>query len=1079
MRLRSNHTAAHGSSYVGCTLLITNSSGMPSRIVRVTGFDREAAAREGDAARPFTCRGVASGQRAYVGCTMILAADEDGNPEETVRVRAYDAEARARGEEGPFQVEYLDGPEMGNVMWETDTLITTSRLLAPSDALTAAPDLSDSPAAVWSTETEHVVRAARLMARGQAGRPLEAQLALMKTIGAAETRATSWQTSSLLDSLAAFLRHSCPLTTASRDVMLPTRLPAAALVAGTAPRERRGRFEALARAVAVQSGTSAATSSSSKSNTAARPPPLRLHTVLLSSHACRDEASAIRTIMEQLRRGAAAAIARPASAPSADELKGLRGEELVDCELCFPIDVEQDLPEEQIRVVAYDATRGEENAGGQFHVEYLDGDREGDLDWEDALEVYGSRLVRRSDERSLRATAARAQAEASLRRKVEQRTAVTSSSDELDAPSLFTLARWFSARQERRTAAAQCAAADALVVESPPPTNLEDDAVHPSLSVHGDGLVVIFEDFESFDVGVLNRLLECMLLLRGGSSGSGGRSGSDGVPVGVVLGLATSMIDATLARYLGWAVKSTMLVRHFHRSDPVAAMDTLFESLIIGSEWCGERDDSPLTTASTSANTATASTTTSASTASAQPSPDLHPLPLWFSPRVLLNLREGFSDTASMTHQIACLTVEHCRAQVLSGLCCCTRSTTLAPLDPYDFHTLQHLKSVGAGHDENDITKFAGRLREYRAAWGFALRTLRALVVELGLPPAAWGCAVSRDAARDAAEERKHALSRASLCAFHIAAQRGELPKLVPAVAAKLKVIGSQHRPLEKITRIISAFGAFQSRLERANRSRHFGVASWDTPLFKNAEAASLRLTAALREAEAIAKEPPTAGGSGSGGGSAAASLRAWSGKKRRRMALNAGSGGGRYSLEQWNSTGVMKASELIAQFAREFLHPVSELPLHELCFCSGDGATANGSSASGMGAALSAERDATLTERHFAPQMRLSHITPLIFPTGWLASSSDAIAEGDMPDVSQLYMLYNESTRSIDIAGWFTSFASVQGKADTDPLAGARFIRGWNYLRRTGFVRRAPGSTGDTMDEKLVYDERDIGWPT
>jgi hypothetical protein len=86
---------------------------------------------------------------------MILAADEDGNPEETVRVRAYDAEARARGEEGPFQVEYLDGPEMGNVMWETDTLITTSRLLAPSDALAAAPDLSDSPAAVWSTETEH------------------------------------------------------------------------------------------------------------------------------------------------------------------------------------------------------------------------------------------------------------------------------------------------------------------------------------------------------------------------------------------------------------------------------------------------------------------------------------------------------------------------------------------------------------------------------------------------------------------------------------------------------------------------------------------------------------------------------------------------------------------------------------------------------------------------------------------------------------------------------------------------------------------------------------------------------------
>jgi hypothetical protein len=28
------------------------------------------------------------------------------------------------------------------------------------------------------------------------------------------------------------------------------------------------------------------------------------------------------------------------------------------------------------------------------------------------------------------------------------------------------------------------------------------------------------------------------------------------------------------------------------------------------------------------------------------------------------------------------------------------------------------------------------------------------------------------------------------------------------------------------------------------------------------------------------------------------------------------------------------------------------------------------------------------------------------------------------------------------------------------------------------GFVRRAAGSVGDTTDEKLVYDERDIGWP-
>jgi hypothetical protein len=62
--------------------------------------------------------------------------------------------------------------------------------------------------------------------------------------------------------------------------------------------------------------------------------------------------------------------------------------------LCFPeAELEgEHLPEEQIRVIEYDEARGK---AGAYRVLYLDGDRKGDIDWEEVAEVYNARLLSR------------------------------------------------------------------------------------------------------------------------------------------------------------------------------------------------------------------------------------------------------------------------------------------------------------------------------------------------------------------------------------------------------------------------------------------------------------------------------------------------------------------------------------------------------------------------------------------------------------------------------------------------------------------------------------------------------------
>ena len=76
------------------------------------------------------------------------------------------------------------------------------------------------------------------------------------------------------------------------------------------------------------------------------------------------------------------------------ELHKLRRGELLECVLCFPeAELEgEHLPEEQIRVIEYDEARGK---AGAYRVLYLDGDRKGDIDWEEVAEVYNARLLSR------------------------------------------------------------------------------------------------------------------------------------------------------------------------------------------------------------------------------------------------------------------------------------------------------------------------------------------------------------------------------------------------------------------------------------------------------------------------------------------------------------------------------------------------------------------------------------------------------------------------------------------------------------------------------------------------------------
>lgn len=96
---------------------------------------------------------------------------------------------------------------------------------------------------------------------------------------------------------------------------------------------------------------------------------------------------------EEVDMNMAPPLAPPAvTAAPLGELHTLCGEKLLECVLCFPEDEARNLPEEQIRVVEYDETRSK---AGSYRVLYLDGDRKGDFDWEEAAEVNSARLLSR------------------------------------------------------------------------------------------------------------------------------------------------------------------------------------------------------------------------------------------------------------------------------------------------------------------------------------------------------------------------------------------------------------------------------------------------------------------------------------------------------------------------------------------------------------------------------------------------------------------------------------------------------------------------------------------------------------
>jgi hypothetical protein len=1039
----SRHIAHRGSHFVGCTLLLLD-DGLPSRVVRVVGFDEPTAQRNGTG--PYECRELTTGHDAFVGCTMLLPVDDDGNPEETVRVLKHDAATVAKGYAVRYFCEYLDGPLKGECQWEEIGDIYAGRVLSVCRAVAASLALSaDNGVTRW--ETEHTLRESRLVDSSRT-RSHKSLLRLVETIDDAATRITAGHATTFLGEIEAFLRHAAPLAAAPRDAAWPTCLPTAAVVAGMGARERRRRFAALARSIAAPGPLAHAAPSATLGPPA---PSLQLHAVLLSSHACRDEASTMRAVMEQLRRSAAAAEhAHSAPRPEDDAMDALRGAALVGHDLLFPALVDEDdasknLPEEAIRVLRYDPAALARGELGPFYCEYLDGEREGEVDWEPEADVYGAHLLRRPKDRHFRATAARAQARA----QAEEHPALapTASGDDFDAPSLFTVARWFAERREQRAAAleggvaggaegaaegtvgdAATAAASGTACSIAAAGSVATDTAAADGRARDDGVVVIFDDFESFDVAVLNRVIECLLLLRRGG-GAGGCDGDSAIAVSVVLGLATSMVDETLARHLGWRARSAMRVRHFRPPDPVAAIDCLFEALIVGSEW-----EAPRAAAEASAEGADQS-------AGANGASYCEPLPLWFAPRTLVNLRRGFEDAASMCWQLVCLAKEHWRVEPRFDALC--DAAAAAPGGG----------RVGDGGGEDaarDIASGAAmrRLAAHRVGWSFALRALRELLAGLGIAAAQWGHvaqaesgAVPGEVAGEvagavsgtAARARRDTTSRAALCELHIAAQRGSLPALVPAIVSHLKASGAQ-RCLKKIERVIAAFAAFHARLEASLASARFGAAAWSgAALFADAAAEAGALLATLREAEALAKSPPKATAKGDARRAASGLGRAWSGSKRRRMSLQATSGGGKHDLEQWNSRGVMKASELVLHFVRKHLCPVSDLPLHETCFCRDSGGVApegEATALSAAGAALSAEPGATLLERHFAPQMRIPHIAPLVDPSRWLPSLCAASArnlDAEMPDIAQLYTLYCESGRTLDTAAWYTSFASMQ----------------------------------------------------